>query len=86
MDTGLNELDVLQYWRRTGIAGDAILAFVSIDVTVLTWSNTRKGTWAWCQECVDEACAILPPEAKNPNFAPAFNLAQLQADLEAGAT
>jgi hypothetical protein len=138
-DTGLNELDVLNYWRKNVVSGDEILAFASIDpknhqhveqaiqlfggvylgfqcqqncveefsakkpwtpgpltndghavyavaydrtgVTVLTWGNTQPGTWAWWDECVDEAYAILPPEAKDPKFAPGFNLAQLQADL-----
>ena len=143
-DTGLNELDVLNYWRKSGVNGEKILAHVSIDpknhthvkqavelfgavyigfqvqanciqdfdahrpwtpgklpqdghavvltdydpsdVTVLTWGNTQKGTWAWWDECVDEAHAILPAEASNPAFAPGFNLAQLQADLAAVAS
>jgi len=141
-DTGLNELDVLNYWRAHPVAKDKVLAFVSIDpknhvhveqaiqlfggvylgfqcqqncvqefqdhqpwtpgtltndghavyavaydqngVTVLTWGNTQQGTWAWWDECVDEAYAILPlPEANDPAYAPGFNMAQLQADLQA---
>jgi hypothetical protein len=140
-DTGLNELDVLNYWRKNPVTGDKILGFVGIDpknhtnielaiqlfggvylgfqvqqncvqefdahqpwtpgpltndghavfavgydqtgVTVLTWGNTQQATWAWWDECVDEAYAILPPEAQKPNFAPGFNIAQLQADLQA---
>jgi hypothetical protein len=143
-DTGLNEADVLNYWRKQAVAGDKILAYVSIDpknhthiqqaiqlfggvylgfqvqqncvqefdtheawtpgpltndghavfavgydpndVTVLTWGNTQKGSWAWWDECVDEAYAILPPEAAKPGFAPGFNIAQLQADLNDVAT
>jgi hypothetical protein len=139
VDSGLNELDVLNYWQSNVVSGDEILAYVSIDVknhehvqqaiqlfggvylgfqvqqnclqdfdahqpwtpgpltndghavfavgydqntvTVLTWGNTQKGTWAWWDECVDEAYALLPPEAKEPSFAPGFNLTQLQADL-----
>jgi hypothetical protein len=139
VDSGLNELDVLNYWQSNAVSKDKILAFVSIDpknhthiqqaiqlfggvyigfqvqqncvqefnahqpwtpgplttdghavyavaydqtgLTMLTWGNTQQGTWAWWDECVDEAYAILPPEAKNPEFAPGFNLAQLQADL-----
>jgi hypothetical protein len=139
VDSGLNELDVLNYWKQHSVARDKILAFASIDpknhthiqqaiqifggvylgfqvqencvqefdnhqpwtpgpltndghavfavaydqagVTVLTWGNTQQATWAWWDECVDEAYAILPPEAKNANFAPGFNIAQLQADL-----
>ena len=139
VDSGLNELDVLNYWQSNEVDKDEILAFVSIDpknhthvqqamqlfggvylgfqvqqnciqefdahqpwtpgplttdghavfavgydqngVTVLTWGNTQQGTWAWWDECVDEAYAILPPEAKTAGFAPGFDLAQLQADL-----
>jgi len=139
VDSGLNELDVLNYWRQNKVAGDEILAFVSVDphnhihmqqatmlfggvylgfqvqancvqqfqahepwqpgpltkdghavyavaydantVTVLTWGNTQQGTWAWWDECVDEAYAIVPPEANNPKFAPGFNVKQLLADL-----
>ena len=138
-DTGLNELDVLNYWQSNVVGNEEILAFVKIDpknhthvqqaiqmfggvylgfqvqqnavqefdnhqpwtpgpltndghavyaaaydgngVTVLTWGNTQQGTWAWWDECVDEAYAILPPQAKDPNFAPGFDFAQLQADL-----
>jgi len=141
VDSGLNELDVLNYWQSNAVSGDKILAFTAIDVknhthieqaiqlfggvylgfqvqqncvqefdahqpwtpgpltneghavfavaydqngvTVLTWGNTQLGTWAWWDECVDEAYAILPPEAKNPNFAPGFDIAQLQTDLAA---
>lgn len=139
VDSGLVELDVLNYWRKNAVSGDKILAYASIDVknhrhvqqaiqlfggvylgfqvqencveqfdagqpwtpapltndghavfaiaydssgvTVLTWGNTQKATWAWWDECVDEAYAILPPEAKATDFAPGFNFAQLQADL-----
>jgi hypothetical protein len=139
IDSGLNELDVLNYWRQHAAGREKILAFASIDpknlthiqqaiqifggvylgfqvqqncvqefdnhqpwtpgpltndghavfatgydqneVTVLTWGNIQKATWPWWNECVDEAYAILPQEAKNPNFAPGFDIAQLQADL-----
>ncbi|HXX20730.1 MAG TPA: hypothetical protein VEJ46_15105 [Candidatus Acidoferrum sp.] len=138
-DTGLDELNVLNYWRKNRVSGDEILAYVKIDpknhthvqqaiqlfggvylgfqvqqnaiqdfdahkpwtpgtltqdghavyavaydqngVTVLTWGNTQQGTWAWWDECVDEAYAILPPQAKNPAYCPGFNVTQLLADL-----
>jgi hypothetical protein len=138
-DTGLNELDVLNYWQSNKVAKEQILAFVKVDpknhthmqqavqmfggvylgfqvqqdclqdfnnhkawtpgpllneghavyavgydangVTVLTWGSTQQGTWAWWDECVDEAYAILPPEAAKAGFAPGFDFAQLQADL-----
>jgi hypothetical protein len=51
-------------------------------VNVLTWGNTQPGTWGWWDECVDEAYAILPPEASNPGFAPGFNITQLKQDLD----
>ncbi len=141
VDSGLNELDVLNYWRKTAVSGDKILAFASIDVknhthvqqaiqlfggvyigfqvqenclqefgarqpwtpgpltqdghavfavaydsagvTVLTWGNTQKATWAWWDECVDEAYAILPPEATKAGFSPGFDFNQLKTDLVA---
>jgi len=139
VDSGLNELDVLNYWRQNPVSGDKIITYAKLDpknhtniqqaiylfggvylgfqvqancqqefdahqpwtpgpltsdghavfavaydqngVTVLTWGNTQQATWAWWDECVDEAYAILPPEAKSPGFAPGFDMAQLQADL-----
>ncbi len=140
VDSGLNELDVLNYWQTHSADGDKIIAFAKIDVknhthiqqaiqifggvylgfqvqqnciqefdakkpwtpgpltndghavfatgydkdgvTVLTWGNTQKATWGWWDECVDEAYAILPPEAENLKF-DGFDLAQLKADLAA---
>ena len=41
----------------------------------------QQGSWAWWDECVDEAHAILPPEAQKPGFAKGFDFAQLQTDL-----
>lgn len=141
IDSGLNMLDVVNYWRKHSEGGDKILAYAKLDpkhhdhvkqaiqlfggvylgfqcqadvlkdfdakqpwtpgkltqdghavyavgydpdhVTVLTWGSTQQGTWAWWDECVDEAYAILPPEAKDPHFAPGFDFAALEADLAA---
>ena len=138
-DTGLAELNVLNYWRKHVVGGDKISAYAAIDtknrthiqqaiqlfggvylgfqvpegadeqfeartpwvpgrltasghavfavaydadgVTVLTWGNTQKATWAWWDECVDEAYAILPPEAMQAGFAPGFDGTQLTHDL-----
>ncbi len=138
-DTGLNELDVLNYWQSQPVDGAKIFAFAKIEpkshmhiqlaitlfggvylgfnvqqdaikdfdagkpwtpgkltkdghavyavaydqtgVTVLTWGNTQNGTWAWWDECVDEAYAILPPQAETTGFDPGFDFAQLKADL-----
>jgi hypothetical protein len=83
VDSGLQEASHSAFRRR--LPGHAVYA-VGYDqnfLTVLTWGNTQQATWSWWDECVDEAYAILPPEAKDPKFAPGFNLAQLQADLAA---
>ena len=139
-DTGLNELDVLKYWRTNAPGGHEILAFVGIDpknhthvkqaiqyfggvyigfqvqtnalpdfdahiewtpgtllndghavyavsydvasVQVLTWGAVQQGTWAWWDECVQEAYAILPDAATSAVFCPGFDIAQLQSDLQ----
>jgi hypothetical protein len=144
VDSGLNELDVLNHWRQSKVSGEKILAFVAIEkanhdhvkqaihlfggvylgfqvqenceedfdarkpwtpgplthdghavfavaydtsgVTVLTWGNTQKATWAWWDECVDEAYGILPTEAKASDFSPGFDFDQLKADLAAVAS
>lgn len=140
VDSGLNELDVLNYWQSHPVEKDKIFAYASVDVknhtniqqaiqlfggvylgfqvqencieefnkrkpwtpgpltheghavfavgydktgvTVLTWGNTQKATWGWWDECVDEAYAILPPEAKKTDFNPGFNFDELKADLQ----
>lgn len=63
--------------------GHAVYAvgYDNFGVTVLTWGNEQKGTWEWWDKCVDEAYAILPPEAKNKSFLPGFDFKQLKADL-----
>jgi len=140
LDCGLHALDVLNYWQSSAVAGDEILAYVSVDwrnhthveqaiklfgglylgfqvqqgcedefrnhqtwvpgpltphghavfavaydendVTVLTWGTTQKGSWDWWDDCVDEAYAVLPPEAMNIDYA-GFEIDHLKADLEA---
>jgi hypothetical protein len=62
------------------------VAYDQTGVTVLTWGNTQQATWAWWDECVDEAYAILPTEAQKDGFAPGFNFAQLKTDLAAVAS
>jgi hypothetical protein len=86
----VQEFDAHQPWTPGPLTQDGHAVFaVGYDhdgVTVLTWGNTQRATWAWWDECVDEAYAILPPEAKNRDFAPGFNIAQLESDLNAVAT
>jgi hypothetical protein len=81
----VQEFDNKQPWTPGPLTNDGHAVFaVGYDpngVTVLTWGNTQQGTWAWWDECVDEAYAILPQDATKPGYAPGFNIAQLQADL-----
>jgi hypothetical protein len=86
----LKEFNAHKPWTPGPLTNDGHAVFVAAydpaGVTVLTWGNIQKGTWAWWDECVDEAYAILPPEAQKPDFAPGFNLAQLKKDLAAVAS
>jgi hypothetical protein len=141
IDSGLNELAVLNHFRKHAIRGEKILAFARLDpknhdhvkqaiklfggvyigfqvqedcmadfsagrtwttgnllneghavyatsydegvVRVLTWGALQAGTWAWWDQCVDEAWAIIGPEAKDATYAPGFDFATLKADLAA---
>lgn len=61
-----------------------IVSYSEDGVRVLTWGSTQLGNWAWVDETVDEAYAVLPPEAAQPGFSmQGFNITQLQADLAA---
>jgi hypothetical protein len=138
-DSGMNELDVLNYWRNHQVAGDAILGYAAVDhkdrrhvkqaiqlfgglyigfnvqegavedfeagrpwkagppdggghavyvvgytpqgVTVLTWGGVQRATWGWWDAQVEEAYAILPPEAADPSWGPGLDLAALRRDL-----
>jgi len=86
----IQEFDAHQPWTPGPLTNDGHAVFaVGYDqngVTVLTWGNTQQATWAWWDECVDEAYAILPVEAQKPDFAPGFNFAQLKTDLAAVAS
>jgi len=83
----VQEFDAHQPWTPGPLTNDGHAVFaVGYDqngVTVLTWGNTQQANWAWWDECVDEAYAILPPEAEKPGFAAGFDFAQLKADLAA---
>ena len=83
----IQKFDARQPWTPGPLTNNGhcvvAVAYDRQNVTVLTWGNTQLGTWAWWDECVDEAYAILPPEAAKPNFAPGFNFAQLKKDLHA---
>jgi hypothetical protein len=57
------------------------VAYDQNALTVLTWGNTQQATWAWWDECVDEAYVILPPEAKKPGFAPGSTSRSCKATL-----
>jgi hypothetical protein len=81
----LDEFNARKPWTPGPLSQDGHAVYaVGYDaqyLTVLTWGNTQKATWSWWDECVDEAYAILLPEAKEADFAPGFNFAQLKADL-----
>jgi hypothetical protein len=81
----VEEFNAHQPWTAGPLTNDGhavyAVAYDAAGLTVLTWGNTQQATWGWWDECVDEAYAIVPPEAKNPDFAPGFDLAQLQQDL-----
>ena len=63
--------------------GHAVLmtSYTPKDLTVLTWGNTQKATWAWWDECVEEAYCVLPVQAQQSGFSQGFNFAQLTTDL-----
>jgi len=58
-----------------------VMAYNSTELALLTWGTTQRATWAWWDECVDEAFALLPLEAALPDFSPGFNFSELKADL-----
>lgn len=82
----IQDFDARKPWTPGTLTNDGhcvyAVAYDQNGVTVLTWGNTQQGTWAWWDECVDEAYAIVPAQAKNPEFAPGFNVAQLEVDLK----
>jgi len=82
----VQEFDAHQPWTPGPLTNDGHAVFaIGYDqsgVTVLTWGNTQQATWPWWDECVDEAYAIVPSDAKKPGFAPGFNLSQLESDLQ----
>ena len=80
-----DQFDKRQSWvpgpftgKRHSVYG---VAYDQTGLTVLTWGNTQQATWAWCDACVDEAYAILPPEALQFDVAAGFDLDQLKNDL-----
>jgi hypothetical protein len=81
----IQEFDARTPWTPGPLTNDGhcvyAVAYDQNAVTVLTWGNTQRGTWAWWDECVDEAYAIVPQQAQNTGFAPGFNVKQLEADL-----
>jgi hypothetical protein len=81
----INQFWAHQMWTPGPLTGGLHAVFVANydpnRLTVLTWGKTQDASWDWWDECIDEAHAILPPEAANNLFQPGFNLGQLQADL-----
>jgi hypothetical protein len=81
----IQDFDARKAWTPGPLTNDGhcvyAVAYDQNNVTVLTWGNTQLGTWAWWDECVDEAYAIVPQQAQNAKFA-GFNVKQLEADLK----
>ena len=81
----IQEFEAHQPWTPGPLTNDGHAVFATdydqTNVRVLTWGSTQLGSWAWWDECVDEAYAILPPAARRSGFDPGFNLQQLAADL-----
>ncbi len=86
----LDQFKAREPWTpgRLTMNGHAVFAtgYDATTVTVLTWGNTQPGTWDWWDACVDEAYAILAPEAKDDDFQPGFDFGQLREDLAAVAS
>lgn len=79
--------DARAWWEPDALTQDGhavyVVAYDDVSVTCLTWGDLQTGTWSWWDACVDEAYAILPPQAKQADFDVGFNFTQLQADLAA---
>ena len=87
-ENAVEDFDAGQMWQPGPLTGDGhavyAVAYDPSSVTVLTWGATAVGSLDWWTECVDEAYAILSPEASSPGFCPTgIDCAQLQADLAA---
>jgi hypothetical protein len=139
VDTGLYLLDVIKYWRGSGIEENKIYAYAKIrhtnhlqvmqavsmfgglfagfqcqekvmeefiegtpwepgelmnaghaiyitgydddGIECLTWGALQRGTWDWWDKCTDECYALLPIQAKDPDFTPGFDFDKLKRDL-----
>ncbi|HEY4106881.1 MAG TPA: hypothetical protein VGM44_23435, partial [Polyangiaceae bacterium] len=85
----IQDFDARKTWTPGKLTNDGHAVYaVSYDdktVTVLTWGNTQKASWAWWDECVDEAYAILPAQAKLESF-DGIKFAELQKDLDSVAS
>lgn len=86
-EAALDDFDAGRPWTPGPLTNDGhavyVVAYDATTVTVLTWGATQKATWGWWDECVDEAYAIVPGDAKKTGFAPGYDLAQLETDLQA---
>ena len=81
----VQEFEAHKPWAPGPLTNDGHAVFAAdydqTNLRLLTWGSTQLGSWAWWDECVDEAYAILPPAARKSTFNPGFNLKQLEADL-----
>lgn len=84
-ENAISDFDIHKIWTpgiltNGGHCIDA-LNYDQDKITNLTWGDRQDGTWAWWDETVDECYAIIPPQAKDPTFAPGFDYDLLMSDL-----
>jgi len=86
-DAAVSDFEHGRMWEpgRTDGSGHDVTAigYTKDYIELLTWGGLQRGSWDWWNEMVDESYGILPPEAREPAFAPGFDFAALQEDLVA---
>jgi len=86
-ENAIADFQAKRIWTPGSLTGDGhcvyFVAYNENGVMLLTWGGTQLASWEWVDECLDEAYAIIPPEAKNPSFAPGFAFEELMEDLTA---
>jgi len=86
-DAAISDLEHHRIWTPgpTDGGGHCVvaIAYTPMLIGVLTWGEFQWATWDWWDKMVDESYVLLPPEAKESDFAPGFDYATLQTDLTA---
>ena len=67
-----DDFDARRTWTPGPLTDDghAVLmtGYTPTSMRMLTWGSDQEGSWDWWTECVDEAYAVLAPEASQPGF------------------